>query len=142
MKYDDLMDLFKNRRSLRKFKADPVPDEYVDKIIEAARFAPSGFNTQPWEFVVIKNRGLKNKIVQAIDEYKTNQFDYMETLRESWRGLHEGFSGREPQRTKETTGMLCGRASEPEVIYKAILSLTVLELKDICQDNPFLRVTP
>jgi nitroreductase len=87
MKYDDLMDLFKKRRSIRKFKADPVPDEYVDKIIEAARFAPSGFNTQPWEFVVIKNRELKDKIVQVIDEYKTSQFDNMETFRESWQGL-------------------------------------------------------
>ena len=87
MKYDDLMELFKNRRSIRKFKADPIPDEYVDKIIEAARFAPSGFNTQPWEFVVIKNKELKDKIVQVIDEYKTSQFDPMETFRESWQGI-------------------------------------------------------
>lgn len=54
MKYDDLIELFKDRRSIPKFKSDPIPDEYVDKIIEAARFAPSGFNTQPWEFVLIK----------------------------------------------------------------------------------------
>ncbi len=54
MKYDDLIELFKDRRSIRKFKSDSIPDEYVDKIIEAARFAPSGFNTQPLEFVLIK----------------------------------------------------------------------------------------
>ena len=87
MRYDDLMELFKNRRSVRKFKADPIPDEYVDKIIEAARFAPSGFNTQPWEFVVIKNKELKDKIVQVIDDYKISQFDNMETFRESWQGI-------------------------------------------------------
>jgi nitroreductase len=87
MKYDDLMELFKNRRSIRKFKGDPIPDEDVDRIIEAARFAPSGFNTQPWEFVVIKNKELKDKIVHVIDEYKITQFDTMESFRESWQGV-------------------------------------------------------
>jgi nitroreductase len=86
MKYDDLMELFRNRRSIRKFKADPVPDEYVDKIIDAARLAPSGFNTQPWEFVIIKDKNLKDKIAAIIDEYKINQFDRMETTREAWQG--------------------------------------------------------
>jgi len=87
MQYDDLIELFKNRRSIRRFKADPVPDAYVDKIIEAARLAPAGFNTQPWEFVVIRQKELKDKIVQVIDEYKTSQFDEMETFRESWQGV-------------------------------------------------------
>jgi nitroreductase len=87
MKYEDLMELFENRRSIRKFKADPVPDEYVDKIIEAARLAPAGFNSQPWEFVVIKDKTLKDKIVDVIDDYKISQFDSMETSRESWQGI-------------------------------------------------------
>jgi nitroreductase len=87
MKYDDLMELFKTRRSIRKFKPDPVPDEVIDKIIEAARLAPAGFSTQPWEFVVIKNKELKDKIVNVIDEYKTTQFDNMETFREPWQGI-------------------------------------------------------
>ena len=87
MQYDDLIELFKHRRSIRRFKADPVPDAYVDKIIEAARLAPAGFNTQPWEFVVIRQKELKDKIVQVIDEYKTSQFDEMETFRESWQGV-------------------------------------------------------
>ena len=83
MKYEDLIELFESRRSIRKFKSDPVPDEYVDKIIEAARLAPAGFNSQPWEFVVIKDKMLKDKIVQVIDDYKISQFDTMETFRES-----------------------------------------------------------
>ena len=43
MNYDELLDLFKQRRSTRAFKPDAVPDEYVDKIVEAGRWAPSGF---------------------------------------------------------------------------------------------------
>ena len=63
MEYKDLLALVKKRRSMKKFKTDPLPDEYVEKIIEEARWAPSGANSQPWEFIVIKNPETKNKIV-------------------------------------------------------------------------------
>ncbi|GAB6179684.1 nitroreductase family protein [Desulfotomaculum defluvii] len=45
----------KARRSIRKFKPDPIPDSYVQEIIEAARLAPSGSNLQPTRFVVVKS---------------------------------------------------------------------------------------
>ncbi len=69
MDYESLLELVKNRRSIRRFKPDPIPDEYVDKIIEAARWAPSGYNSQPWEFVVVKKQELKDAIVKLMDEY-------------------------------------------------------------------------
>jgi nitroreductase len=59
MEYESLLELVKTRRSIRRFKPDPVPDEYIDKIIEVARWAPSGYNTQPWDFVIIKDKKLK-----------------------------------------------------------------------------------
>ena len=64
MDYDSFLDLVKKRRSTHSFKADPVPDEYVDKIIEAGRWAPSGANSQPWEFVVVKRIDLRERIVE------------------------------------------------------------------------------
>jgi len=72
--YDTLLEIVKNRRSVRFFKSDPFPDEFIDKIIEAARWAPSGFHTQPWEFVVVKNKDLKDKIVEAIKRPKIGGF--------------------------------------------------------------------
>jgi len=68
MNYDELLGLVKARRSIRRFKPDPIPQEYIDKIIEMARWAPSGFNQQPWEFVVIKKPELKNKIIEYCRE--------------------------------------------------------------------------
>ena len=59
------------RRSARKFKPDPIPDECVDKIIEAARWAPSGANSQPWEFIVIKKQELKDEITKLVIESRT-----------------------------------------------------------------------
>lgn len=67
--YDSLMEVVKKRRTNRQFKSDPVPDEYVTKIIEAARWAPSGFHTQPWEFVVVRKKEVKDKLVAALEEH-------------------------------------------------------------------------
>ena len=47
MNIDELIGLLKLRRSIRKFKPDPIPDAYIEKMIEAARWAPSGANAQP-----------------------------------------------------------------------------------------------
>lgn len=68
--YEQLLEMVKARRSVRKFKPDPIPDEYIGKIIEVARWAPSGLHTQPWEFVVVKKKDLKDKIVEIIEHKK------------------------------------------------------------------------
>lgn len=67
--YNCLLDIAKKRRTIRQFKSDPVPDEYIAKIIEMARWAPSGFHTQPWEFVVIKDPEVKNRVVAALERH-------------------------------------------------------------------------
>lgn len=86
MKYNSLLELVKSRRSTRRFKADPVPDEYIEKIVEVARWAPSGFNLQPWEFVVIKDSKLKENIVEYCRTSMANAFK-MEAAREPWQGI-------------------------------------------------------
>ena len=69
MDYAGFLDLVKQRRTIRRFKPDPVPDEYVEKIIEAARWAPSGYNMQPWDFVVVRDKKLKDAIVGWVADY-------------------------------------------------------------------------
>jgi nitroreductase len=68
MDYESFLELVKKRRSTRAYKPDPVPDEYVDKIIEAARWAPSGGNSQPWEFIIIKDKAKRERIVDIYRE--------------------------------------------------------------------------
>ena len=84
MDYDSFLELIKTRRSIRQFKSNPIPDECVDKIIEAARWAPSGFNTQPWEFVIVRDQKLRDDIVQIIGKDREHNA-LMETARESWQ---------------------------------------------------------
>jgi 5,6-dimethylbenzimidazole synthase len=69
MDYPDLLELVKQRRSCRRFKPEPVPEEMIGKIIEAARWAPSGANTQPWDFIVIKNPQTMESITGFLNEH-------------------------------------------------------------------------
>ena len=81
MDYESLLELVKKRRSIRKFKPEPIPDDYIEKIIEVARWAPSAANSQPWEFIVIKKQELRNKIVELLDE-QHDSVRKLETIRE------------------------------------------------------------
>jgi nitroreductase len=65
MKYDDFLELMKYRRSIRSFKPDPIPDEYITKILDVAHYAMSGANSQPWEFIVIKDKEIRKRIIEA-----------------------------------------------------------------------------
>lgn len=53
------------RRSVRKYKPRNIPDDLIEKLLDAARWAPSGGNTQPWRFVVVKDEVAK-KLLKAV----------------------------------------------------------------------------
>jgi len=57
-----ILDIIRARRSVRKYSGEPVQDITINEILEAARWAPSGLNNQPWRFVVIKDDSYKKKI--------------------------------------------------------------------------------
>lgn len=61
----DVLTAISNRRSIRKFTNQPVEDEKLNKILEAARLAPSAANKQVWRFIVVKNPALREKMVEA-----------------------------------------------------------------------------
>ncbi len=64
----DFMEVLRSRRSIRKYKSDPVPDEILNQILEAARLSPSGKNMQPYHFVVVKDAETKKKIDPRMED--------------------------------------------------------------------------
>ena len=60
-----LQDIIISRRSIRKYTSIPVSQEQIEKLLQAAMYAPSANNLQPWHFVVVTERSLLNKIIQA-----------------------------------------------------------------------------
>jgi nitroreductase len=62
----ELLKAISERRSVRKYRQDPVPDEILLEIFEAARAAPSWANTQVCRFIVVKDRAVKDQLVESL----------------------------------------------------------------------------
>jgi nitroreductase len=61
----DVFQAIKNRYSCRSYKAEPVPEETLKKVLEAARLAPSAHNTQEWKFIVVRNTQKRKEVAEA-----------------------------------------------------------------------------
>lgn len=62
----DVIEAIKARRSIRRYKPDPVKEEDLQVVLEAARWAPSWANTQCWRFVVARDPEVKAKLVETL----------------------------------------------------------------------------
>jgi nitroreductase len=81
----DLFDAIKGRKSIRRFKPTPVPDEDIKKILDAGRWAPSANNTQPWSFIVVKDRELLTNMAAAVREMIDRMVPFAENEKQSQR---------------------------------------------------------
>ena len=63
----DTFDAIHSRRSIRQYKETPVPDDILNKVLEAARWAPSWANTQCTRYVVVKDPAMKEKLAEALN---------------------------------------------------------------------------
>lgn len=61
----DVLEAIKGRRSIRAYKNDNVRSEIVEKLVEAATWAPSAGNIQPWEFIIVRKPEIKRKLAEA-----------------------------------------------------------------------------
>src|SRR6185436_19773748 len=62
----DLHHFLRTRRSIRRFKSDPVPDSVIQNMLTTATFAPSAHNRQPWRFVIVTDFSVKAKLAEAM----------------------------------------------------------------------------
>jgi len=61
----DVLDAIKARRSVRAYQNKPVEEELLQKLLDAARLAPSANNRQDWKFVVVKDATVREKMIEA-----------------------------------------------------------------------------
>jgi len=64
----EILEAIRTRRSIRKYKSDPVDEKTLATVLEAARQAPSWANTQCWRFVVVRNAEIKGKLSDTLSE--------------------------------------------------------------------------
>ena len=64
----DVRELFRSQRAIRSFTDEEVPDALIDQVLTAAIHGPSGSNTQPWHFIVIRDAAVKQAISEVYEE--------------------------------------------------------------------------
>ncbi|HET6363579.1 MAG TPA: nitroreductase family protein [Nitrospirota bacterium] len=85
LKLMDLFDSIQGRKSIRRFKQTPVPDEDIKKILDAGRRAPSANNIQPWSFIVVKNRTVLQLMADAARQMIDRMIPYAESEKQAQR---------------------------------------------------------
>jgi nitroreductase len=81
----DLFDAIQGRKSIRRFKDTPVPDEVIKRILDAGRFAPSANNTQPWSFLVIKDHAILRNMAEAARAMIDRMIPFAESEKQAQR---------------------------------------------------------
>ena len=79
--YQDFLKVVMSRGTCRNFSNKPIPEGYVEKILEAARWAPSGANSQPWSFIVIRSPEIRKKVFDTYCEIDMDLMWWMEQMR-------------------------------------------------------------
>jgi len=88
--YEAFLELVKKRHTCRRFRPDPIPDGHLEKLLEAARWAMSGANAQPWEFILVQER---DTIASLYEAYQThvNELNFWLEQRFPFELRHPGF---------------------------------------------------
>ena len=63
----EVLEAIRSRRSIRKYKTDPIDDKTLGEVLEAAHWAPSWANTQCWRFIVVRDNDVKSKLADTIN---------------------------------------------------------------------------
>lgn len=62
----EVLEAIRTRRSIRKYKTEPVDEKTLETVLDAARWAPSWANTQCWRFIVVRNSEIKSKLADIL----------------------------------------------------------------------------
>jgi len=81
----DLFDAITGRTSIRRFKQTPVPDGDIRKILDAGRLAPSANNTQPWSFLVIKDKAVLAQMAEEVRKQIDRMIPHAEDEKQAQR---------------------------------------------------------
>ena len=79
---NELMEEMLNRRSIRDFSSEEIPEMVIKNVLKTAMAAPSGANKQPWKFVVVKDENIKKKIRIAAEKEEKKFYEHRAT--EEW----------------------------------------------------------
>lgn len=112
-------------RAVRKLRSDPIPDDVLGRVFEAATFAPSGGNRQPWRMIAVRDRELKSGLA---DLYKTRWAEFAASYMKAFESLPDD------KRAKEERTVLAGNYLADHLAEAPVLVV-------VCFNPKFLAVT-
>jgi len=129
---DAAMKVIQDRRSIREYSPEPVSEEDLDLILEAARQAPSGENAQPWRFVVIKDPATRKKLGAIAGGGSGRRF----TAEFVTKKMQERFAGLQDEAKKKAAFEKLTSGQVSAFLADAPVSLVIVGKKDVW-DLPF-----
>jgi nitroreductase len=124
--------VIQDRRSIREYTPDPVSDSDIDKILEAARQAPSGENAQPWRFIVVKDAATRKKLGAIAGGGSGRRF----TAEYVTKKMQERFSSLEDEAKKKAAFEKLTSGQVSAFLADAPVDLIIVGKKDVW-DLPF-----
>lgn len=124
--------VIQDRRSIRDYSADPVSDQDLDLILEAARLAPSGENAQPWRFIVVKDADTRKKLGAIAGGGSGRRF----TAEYVTKKMQERFSSLEDEAKKKAAFEKLTSGQVSAFLADAPIDLIIVGKKDVW-DLPF-----
>ena len=83
---ENVIENIKSRRSVRKYTEEQISEEALNTILEAAKYAPSGSNSQCWHFTVVENK----EILLKLNQYVREAFEKLEVDENTYRSIRGG----------------------------------------------------
>jgi nitroreductase len=124
--------VIQDRRSIRDYTDEPVSEEDLYEILEAARQAPSGENAQPWRFIVVKDPDMRNKLGALAGGGSGRRF----TAEFVTKKMHERFSSLQDEAKKQAAFAKLTSGQVSTFLANAPVNIVVCGKKDVW-DLPF-----
>jgi nitroreductase len=131
---EGLLKIIKTRRSIRRYKEKDVPDELLEKIIEAGRWSPSGDNGQPWRFIIVRDSETKKALGKIAAEGSGRRFTaeyFTGRMQERFEGLKDP-DKKDKAYKKLTSGEVSSFLANAPVI---IIVCAKLDVWDVSYDS-------
>jgi len=127
-----LFEAMRTTRAVRRLRPDPVPDDVLRRVIEAATWAPSGGNRQPWRIIAVRNADTK---LRLRDLYKGPWERYVSGQRKAFAALPEDARAR-GERMLRAADHLAEHLHEAPVILVFVFNPTLLAITDLNLGRP------
>ena len=124
--------VIQDRRSVRNFTDEPIADQDLDMILEAARLAPSGENAQPWRFIVVKDELMRKKMGAIAGGGSSRRF----TAEFVTKKMQERFANLEDEAKKQAAFQKLTSGQVSAFMAEAPVNIVVCGKKDVW-DTPY-----